>query len=178
MSDSYLDEISDVYISETQIREKVKQLGEIISQDYGNKNLLLVGILKGSFIFLSDLMREITIPAAVDFMTVSSYKNSTSSSGNVDIISDLSRDIEGLDVLIVEDIIDSGMTLSKLLPILNARKPASVKLCTLLDKPERRKTDIKVDYVGFEIENKFIVGYGLDFAEKYRNLKYIGIYNN
>lgn len=178
MSDSYLDDISDVYISEEQIREKVKQLGEIISHDYKDKNLLIVGILKGCVVFLSDLIREITVPLTVDFMTVSSYKNSTSSCGNAEIISDLSRDIEGLDVLIVEDIIDSGITLSELIPILKKRNPASVKLCVLLDKPERRETVINADYVGFEIENKFIVGYGLDYAEKYRNLKYIGIYNN
>ena len=138
----------------------------------------MICILKGAVIFMSDLMREIKIPVAIDFMTVSSYKNSTSSSGEVDIVNDLSRSIEGLDVLIVEDIIDSGMTLSKLVPMLKKRNPLSIKICTLLDKPERRKTELNADYVGFRIENKFIVGYGLDYAEKYRNLKYIGIYND
>lgn len=169
--------ISQVYIPEDKIKQKVAELGKIISKDYENKDLLLVGILKGSVVFLSDLMREISIPVSIDFMTVSSYKNSSFSSGSVDILSDLSTDISGKDVLIVEDIIDSGITLSRLVPILEKRNPASIKLCTLLDKPDRRKIDINVDYVGFEIENKFIVGYGLDYAEKFRNLNYIGIYN-
>ncbi len=169
--------ISQVYITEDKIKQKVAELGKIISKDYENKDLLLVGILKGSVVFLSDLMREISIPVSIDFMTVSSYKNSSFSSGSVDILSDLSTDISGKDVLIVEDIIDSGITLSRLVPMLEKRNPASIKLCTLLDKPDRRKIDINVDYVGFEIENKFIVGYGLDYAEKFRNLNYIGIYN-
>ncbi|MBE6860117.1 MAG: hypoxanthine phosphoribosyltransferase [Ruminococcus sp.] len=169
--------ISQVYIPEDKIKQKVAELGKIISKDYENKDLLLVGILKGSVVFLSDLMREISIPVSIDFMTVSSYKNSSFSSGSVDILSDLSTDISGKDVLIVEDIIDSGITLSRLVPMLEKRNPASIKLCTLLDKPDRRKIDINVDYVGFEIENKFIVGYGLDYAEKFRNLNYIGIYN-
>lgn len=169
--------ISQVYIPEDKIKQKVAELGKIISKDYENKDLLLVGILKGSIVFLSDLMREISIPVSIDFMTVSSYKNSSFSSGSVDILSDLSTDISGKDVLIVEDIIDSGITLSRLVPMLEKRNPASIKLCTLLDKPDRRKIDINVDYVGFEIENKFIVGYGLDYAEKFRNLNYIGIYN-
>lgn len=169
--------ISQVYIPEDKIKQKVAELGKIISKDYENKDLLLIGILKGSVVFLSDLMREISIPVSIDFMTVSSYKNSSFSSGSVDILSDLSTDISGKDVLIVEDIIDSGITLSRLVPMLEKRNPASIKLCTLLDKPDRRKIDINVDYVGFEIENKFIVGYGLDYAEKFRNLNYIGIYN-
>ena len=172
----YCNEISEIYISEEKIKQRIVELGNQITKDYADKSLLMICILKGAVIFMSDLMREIKIPVAIDFMTVSSYKNSTSSSGEVDIVNDLSRSIEGLDVLIVEDIIDSGMTLSKL--VLKKRNPLSIKICTLLDKPERRKTELNADYVGFRIKNKFIVGYGLDYAEKYRNLKYIGIYND
>lgn len=174
----YCNEISEIYISEEKIKQRIVELGNQITKDYADKSLLMICILKGAVIFMSDLMREIKIPVAIDFMTVSSYKNSTSSSGEVDIVNDLSRSIEGLDVLIVEDIIDSGMTLSKLVPMLKKRNPLSIKICTLLDKPERRKTELNADYVGFRIKNKFIVGYGLDYAEKYRNLKYIGIYND
>ena len=161
----YCNEISEIYISEEKIKQRIVELGNQITKDYADKNLLMICILKGAVIFMSDLMREIKIPVAIDFMTVSSYKNSTSSSGEVDIVNDLSRSIE-------------GMTLSKLVPMLKKRNPLSIKICTLLDKPERRKTELNADYVGFRIENKFIVGYGLDYAEKYRNLKYIGIYND
>ena len=135
----------------------------------------MICILKGAVIFMSDLMREIKIPVAIDFMTVSSYKNSTSSSGEVDIVNDLSRSIEGLDVLIVEDIIDSGMTLSKLVPMLKKRNPLSIKICTLLDKPERREVEVDVKYNGFNIPDEFVVGYGLDYDQSYRNLPFVGV---
>jgi len=178
MTESLNNQISEIYISEEKIKKRIAELGLKISEDYSGKNLLMICILKGASVFMSDLIREISLPVSIDFMKVSSYRNSTSSSGEVEIINDISQNIEGLDVIIVEDIIDSGITLSKLVPMLKKRNPASIKICTLLDKPERRKIDIKVDYVGFEIENKFIVGYGLDYAEQFRNLRYIGIYNN
>ena len=170
-----MEDIQSVLLDQQQLENIVKELGERITRDYQNKDLLVVGVLKGSFMFIADLMRAIKAPCRVDFMAVSSYNNGSKSSGVVRIIKDLDKPIEGLDVLLVEDILDSGMTLSFLLKSLSARKPSSIRLCTLLDKPERRKVDIYPDYVGAVVPDKFIVGYGLDYAEKYRNLPYIGV---
>ena len=167
--------LNEVLYSEEEIKLKVKKLTKKIEKDYAGEELLVVCILKGASIFCSDLIREIDLDVNMDFMCVSSYGNSTVSSGTVKIIKDLDVNIENKNVLIVEDIIDSGLTLHSLVDTLKTRNPKSLKLCTLLDKPERRKADIKVDYVGFVIEDKFIVGYGIDYAEKYRNLSYIGL---
>lgn len=164
----------DVMISESEIASKVEELAKRIENDYKGEPLLVVGILKGASVFVSDLIRKINLDVNIDFMCVSSYGNATESSGTVRILKDLDVDIAGKNVLIVEDIIDSGLTLSNLVKELQIRNPKSLKLCTLLDKPERRKADVQVDYVGFVIEDKFIVGYGIDWAEKYRNLPYIG----
>lgn len=164
----------DVMISESEIASKVEELAKRIENDYKGEPLLVVGILKGASVFVSDLIRKINLDVNIDFMCVSSYGNATESSGTVRILKDLDVDISGKNVLIVEDIIDSGLTLSNLVKELQIRNPKSLKLCTLLDKPERRKADVQVDYVGFVIEDKFIVGYGIDWAEKYRNLPYIG----
>ena len=161
-------------ISEAEIAKKVEEIAKQIENDYKGEPLLVVGILKGASVFVSDLIRKINLDVSIDFMSVSSYGNSTESSGTVKILKDLDIDIAGKNVLIVEDIIDSGLTLSNLVKELQIRNPKSLKLCTLLDKPERRKTDVHVDYVGFVIEDKFIAGYGIDWAEKYRNLPYIG----
>lgn len=161
-------------ISEAEIAKKVEEIAKQIENDYKGEPLLVVGILKGASVFVSDLIRKINLDVSIDFMSVSSYGNSTESSGTVKILKDLDIDIAGKNVLIVEDIIDSGLTLSNLVKELQIRNPKSLKLCTLLDKPERRKTDVHVDYVGFVIEDKFIVGYGIDWAENYRNLPYIG----
>ncbi len=161
-------------ISETEIAKKVEEIAKQIENDYKGEPLLVVGILKGASVFVSDLIRKINLDVNIDFMSVSSYGNSTESSGTVKILKDLDIDIAGKNVLIVEDIIDSGLTLSNLVKELQIRNPKSLKLCTLLDKPERRKTNVHVDYVGFVIEDKFIVGYGIDWAENYRNLPYIG----
>ena len=169
-----LNDIERVLITDEQIKEKIKQLGEKISNDYKHSNsFLLVGVLKGAVLFMSDLIRHIDIPLQIDFMAVSSYGSSTESSGVVRILKDLDETVEGKDLLIVEDIIDSGLTLSYMCNILRSRKPASIKICALLDKPSRRKVDLNVDYLGFEIPDHFVVGYGLDYAEKYRNLPYI-----
>ncbi|HBH3375045.1 TPA: hypoxanthine phosphoribosyltransferase [Clostridioides difficile] len=162
-------------LTEEQIKEKVYELGKKIEEDFKGEDLLVVGILKEASVFVSDLIRCIDLDVNIDFMSVTSYGNSTESSGTVKILKDLDVDIEGKNVLIVEDIIDSGLTLSNLVAALKTRNPKSLKLCTLLDKPQRRKANIPVDYVGFVIEDKFIVGYGIDYAEKYRNLPYIGI---
>ncbi|EQI45509.1 hypoxanthine phosphoribosyltransferase [Clostridioides difficile Y247] len=162
-------------LTEEQIKEKVYELGKKIEEDFKGEDLLVVGILKGASVFVSDLIRCIDLDVNIDFMSVTSYGNSTESSGTVKILKDLDVDIEGKNVLIVGDIIDSGLTLSNLVAALKTRNPKSLKLCTLLDKPQRRKANIPVDYVGFVIEDKFIVGYGIDYAEKYRNLPYIGI---
>lgn len=167
--------VKEVLLSEEQISQKVKEIATQIEKDFKGEELLVVGILKGASVFVSDLIRKINLDVNIDFMSVSSYGNSTESSGVVKIIKDLDVNIEGKNVLVVEDIIDSGLTLSKLVEVLQTRNPKSLKLCTLLDKPERRKVNIPVDYVGFVIEDKFIVGYGIDWAEKYRNLPYIGI---
>lgn len=160
-----------ILISEEQIRNRIKELGAQITKDYEDKKLLLVGILNGCVYFMTDLSREIDKLLQIDFMVVSSYGSSTSTSGVVKIIKDLNKSIEGFDVLIIEDIVDTGLTLSYIKEVLEARKPNSVKICTLVNKIGRRKVDIDVDYVGFEIPDEFIIGYGMDYAEKYRNLK-------
>ncbi len=165
-------DIERVLITEKQLKEKVEQLGEKISSDYKNSNnFLMVGVLKGAVVFMSDLIRHVSLPLQIDFMAVSSYGTSTESSGVVRILKDLDESVEGKDVLIVEDIIDSGLTLSYMYNILKSRKPASIKICALLDKPSRRKVKLDVDYLGFEIPDYFVVGYGLDYAGKYRNLR-------
>ncbi len=169
------DDVEEVLFTEQRVDEIVRRIGKQISEDYQGKDLLLVSVLKGSLIFMADLMRNITIPCSIDFLSVSSYGLGTTTTGEVRILKDLDTSIEGKDVLVVEDILDSGVTLSFLLKNLSARHPKSIKLCTLLDKPERRRVDIKPDYVGSQVEDKFIVGYGLDYAEKYRNLPYIGV---
>lgn len=177
------DDIERVLISEEELREIVAKLGKQISEDYKDKNLLMVSVLKGSVIFMADLMRSISIPCNIDFMSVSSYGNGTKSSGVVKIIKDLDVSIEGKDLLIVEDILDSGKTLNYIQEILLARNPSSIRICTLFDKPERREVDLYAEYVGCKVPNEFIVGYGLDYNEYYRNLPYIGVlkegvYNN
>lgn len=169
-----INEMERCLISSEQIAEKIAALGEQISRDYKGKQLVVVGILKGAIVFLADLIREVTIPLYVDFMAVSSYGSSTESSGVVRILKDLDKSIEGKDVLIVEDIIDSGLTLRYLVENLEARHPNSVKVCTLLDKPGRRKTQVAIHYNGFVIPDEFAVGYGLDYNDKYRNLP--GVY--
>ncbi|MGH3063566.1 MAG: hypoxanthine phosphoribosyltransferase [Gaiellaceae bacterium] len=162
-------------IEEDALRERIADLGAEISSDYAGQDLLLVGVLKGAVFFMADLMRQITVPCEVDFMAISSYGASTDSSGVVRILKDLDESIEGRNVLVVEDIIDSGLTLSYLKRTLSARRPASLEICALLTKPERREVDVPVRYTGFEIPNRFVVGYGLDFAERYRNLRYVGV---
>lgn len=168
-------ELKSVLLSEEEIKAIVKRLGSEITADYKDKNLLVVSVLKGSVMIMADLLREIKLPCRIDFMSVSSYGAGTVSSGNVKIIKDLDINLAGYDILIVEDILDSGATLSSLKEILLTRKPASVKICTFLDKPERRKANIVADYVGAVIPDEFVVGYGLDYDEKYRNLPFVGI---
>ncbi len=168
-------DIEKVLISERKLKKTAKRLGKMISKDYRGKPLMLIGVLKGSVICISDIMREITIPCRLDFMVASSYRDSTSSSGNVEILYDLPVDISNYDVLIVEDIVDTGYTLSLLRDVLLARNPRSLKICAMLDKPSKRVTPLQPDYVGIEVPDKFVVGYGLDFAENYRNLPYIGV---
>lgn len=170
-----IQDVKEILFSEEQIRERVAQLGAEIAADYEGKNLVLASVLRGSYIFMADLSREIKLPLSIDFMAVSSYGSGTSSSGQVEIKKDLSDSIEGKDLLIVEDILDSGNTLYYLMDILRVRKPASIKICTLLDKPERRAKPITADYCGFTIPDAFVVGYGLDYDERYRNLPYIGV---
>ena len=167
-------DIEKVLLSAEEIEQRVAELGEQITRDYEGKDLLTVGILKGSNVFMSDLIRKIDIPLHMDFMVVSSYGNATESSGVVKIVKDLEKGIKGKHLLIIEDIIDSGLTLKYLKQILETREPASVKLCTLLDKPARRQEEVDVDYVGFTVPDEFIVGYGIDYAEYYRNLPFIG----
>ncbi len=167
--------IERVLFNEQTICDIVKRLGQQISNDYEGKKLLLVSVLKGSVVFMADLMRNITIPCEIDFMVVSSYGAGTNTSGNVKIVKDLNIDIADYDLLIVEDILDSGVTLSTLKKMLEARNPSSVKICTFFDKPERRKADIKADYCGAAVPDEFIVGYGLDYDEKFRNLPYVGV---
>lgn len=170
-----VEDIKEILLSEEQLHDKVKELGTQISEDYRDKNLLMVSILKGSVIFMADLMREVTVPARIDFMSVSSYGSGVKSSGVVKIVKDLDIPLAGYDLLIVEDILDSGLTLHYIIDILRARHPKSVKICALLDKPERRQVDVKTDYYGFHIPDEFVVGYGLDYDEKYRNLPFIGV---
>ena len=165
--------IGEILVQPDQLQRRVRELGEQISGDYEGRNPLLIGVLKGAVFFLADLMREITVPCEVDFMAISSYGSATQSSGVVRILKDLDRAIEGRHVLIVEDIVDSGLTLQYLMRNLGARKPASLEVCALLTKPERRKVDMPMRYLGFEIPDKFAIGYGLDFAEHYRNLPYV-----
>ena len=168
-------DIQEVLFSQEQLKARVRELGQQIAQDLGDKDPFFIGVLKGSFVFMADLLREVDVLCGMDFMSVSSYGNSTSTSGAVKITKDLSQDIHGRHVVIVEDILDSGVTLSYLKKYLQVRQPASITICTLFDKPSRRKADIHADYVGFLCPDAFIVGYGLDYAEKYRNLPYIGV---
>jgi hypoxanthine phosphoribosyltransferase len=167
--------VAEVLIEEDALRDRIVGLGAEISADYAGRDLLLIGVLKGAVFFMADLMRSITVPCEVDFMAISSYGASTDSSGVVRILKDLDESIEGRHVLVVEDIIDSGLTLSYLMRTLTARNPASLEICALLTKPERREIQVPVRYTGFEIPNRFVVGYGLDFAERYRNLRYVGV---
>jgi hypoxanthine phosphoribosyltransferase len=168
-------DIQEVLFSKEQLEQRVAELAEQINRDYEGKQILLVSVLRGSFVFMADLARKITLPCLVDFMSVSSYGKGTTSSGQVQITKDLSEDISGMHVIVVEDILDSGNTLSYLLRLLEQRHPASIRLCTLLDKPDRRVKQVEVHYCGFSIPDAFVVGYGLDYAELYRNLPYIGI---
>mgnify|MGYP002909104052 FL=1 len=167
-----------VLFSAEEIKTRVAELGKILTEDYKNKNPLLICPLKGSIMFFSDIVREIKIPCEIDFMTVSSYNSNTVSSGEIKILKDLTENINGRHVLIIEDIIDTGLTLYNLKKMLSSRNPESLKICTLLDKPSRRIADIKGDYCGFVIPDKFVVGYGMDLNEKYRNLPFIGIYES
>ena len=160
---------------EDKVDERIAQLGAQISQDYAGRQVHLIGILKGSIFFICELAKRITVPVTMDFMSVSSYGAGTKSSGVVKLIKDLDEPVNGKDILVVEDIIDSGRTLSYLLKNLSDRQPASISLCTLLDKPERREVDVEVDYQGFHIPDEFVVGYGLDYDQRYRNLPYIGV---
>ncbi|MUT67680.1 hypoxanthine phosphoribosyltransferase [Paenibacillus sp. NEAU-GSW1] len=170
-----LNDIQEVLYDAQQIQAKVKEMGETLSRDFGGRNPLVICILKGAFIFMSDLVKEMNIPLEIDFMAVSSYGAATKSSGVVKIIKDLDASVEGRDVLIVEDIIDSGLTLSYLIDVLERRNAKSVTVATLFDKPARRSVDLEADYTGFSLPDEFVVGYGLDYAEKYRNLPFIGI---
>lgn len=172
-----MNDIGRILIDEETLQKRVKELGRQITEDYRGKDLVIIGILKGAVLFLADLAKEIKLPLSIDFMAVSSYGSSTRSSGVVRFLKDLDEEIEGRDVLIVEDIIDTGLTLHYLMKNLLSRKPKSLKICCCLDKPSRRTVDIKAEYVGFEIPDEFVVGYGLDYAEKYRNLPYICVLN-
>jgi hypoxanthine phosphoribosyltransferase len=165
--------IKDTLISEAEIKQRVKQIAEEIEKDFKNESLVLIIVLKGSFVFAADLIREIKSDVNVDFISVSSYSNQTESTGKVKLLKDLDANITNKNVVVVEDIIDSGLTLHFLRDHLQMHKPREIKICTLLDKPERRKIELPVDYVGFVIPDEFIVGYGIDYAEKYRNLPYI-----
>ena len=169
-------DIDHILVSEQQLRDKVAELGAAISRDYAGRDLLLVSILKGAVVFMADLMRAVTIPCGIDFMVVSSYGGAnTTTTGLVKIIKDLDQDLTGKDVLIVEDILDTGVTLSHLVPMLQMRNPNSVRICAILSKPSRRQADIERDYKGFDVPDEFVVGYGLDYDEKYRNLPYVGV---
>lgn len=168
-------DLAYVLLEEEAIQKRVEELGRQITRDYEGKELVLVGILKGAVVFFSDLIRHVELPMSMDFMAISSYGNATKSAGVVRILKDLDKDIVGKHIIIVEDIVDSGLTLSFLKDNLVSRGAASLRICALLDKPERRKVDIKADYQGFTIPDAFVVGYGLDYAERYRNLPYIGV---
>ena len=167
--------VEEILVDEVALQARVAELGAEISADYRDRDLLLIGVLKGAIFFMADLMRQIDLPCEVDFMAISSYGAGVDSSGVVRILKDLDMPIENRNVVIVEDIVDSGLTLSYLLRNLEARHPASVEICALLTKPDRRENDVECRYVGFEIPNRFVIGYGLDFAERYRNLPYIGV---
>ncbi len=168
-------ETISVMISEEDVDKRIKEIGEQISKDYEGKEVHLICVLRGGVFFMCELAKRISVPVTMDFMSVSSYGNDTKSSGVVKIVKDLDDSIRGKDVIVIEDVVDSGRTLSYLLEMLKDRNPASLKLCTLLDKPERRVRQVEVDYTGFEIPDEFVVGYGLDYAQRYRNLPYIGI---
>ena len=172
---SWTDSVEKVLVTKEQIEARIAELGAQITKDYEGKKLIVVGILKGAIVFYSDLARHIDMPMTFDFLSVSSYGNSTVSSGEIKFLKDLDQPVEGYDILIVEDIIDSGRTLSYLRKNLEARNPNSVRVCCLLDKKERREVEVEVNYVGFDIPDEFVVGYGLDFAGQYRNLPYIGV---
>ena len=167
--------VSEVLIDEAALAARIRELGVEVARDYAGRDLLLICVLKGAIFFLADLMRSIDLPLEIDFMAISSYGASTDSSGVVRILKDLDASIEGRDVLIVEDIIDSGLTLSYLVRTLRGRKPASLEICALLTKPSRRQMDVPVRYVGFEIPDRFVIGYGLDYGERFRNLPYVGV---
>ena len=175
MNDNMKEDVLRVLLSEDEIREKVRELGGKITAEYKNSNLMLVTVLKGAVVFLADLMRQIDVPAEIDFMVVSSYGSGVKSSGVVKIVKDLDVPLAGKDILIVEDILDSGLTLSYIKELLESRGPRSIRIATLLDKPSRRKVDLQADYIGFSVPDEFVIGYGLDYDEKYRNLPYIGI---
>ena len=167
--------VTDVLIDESRLKARVLELGEEISADYAGRDLLLIGVLKGAVFFMADLMRTLTIPCEIDFMAISSYGAQTDSSGVVRILKDLEANIEGRHVILIEDIVDSGLTLSYLMRNLESREPATLEVCALMTKPERREIEVPVRYIGFEIPNRFVIGYGLDFAERYRNLRYVGV---
>ena len=169
------DDILKVLYSEEELKAKCAEMGAQITRDYAGKNLLLVTVLKGAVVYFTDLMRYIDLPCTIDFMIVSSYGSGVNTSGVVKIVKDLDTDLSGKDLLIVEDILDTGLTLSYLKGMLAARNPASIRIATLLDKPDRRKADIKADYIGYRVPDEFVVGYGLDYDEKYRNLPYVGV---
>lgn len=169
------DDILKVLYSEEELKAKCAEMGAQITKDYAGKNLLLVTVLKGAVVYFTDLMRAIDLPCTIDFMIVSSYGSGVKTSGVVKIVKDLDTDLTGKDLLIVEDILDTGLTLSYLKDMLAARNPASIRIATLLDKPDRRKADIKADYIGYRVPDEFVVGYGLDYDEKYRNLPYVGV---
>ena len=167
--------IGEVLVTEDELRSRIADLGRQVTEDYAGRDLLLVGVLKGAVFFMADLMRSLTVPCEIDFMAISSYGAQTDSSGVVRILKDLDINIEGRDVLVVEDIIDSGLTLSYLMRNLESREPASLEVCALLTKPERREIDVPVRYIGFEIPNRFVIGYGLDYDERYRSLPFVAV---
>ena len=175
MSNKMLDDLDKILFSKDELADRIKELGAAITADYAGKEILMIGVLRGAVIFMADLARSIDLPVAIDFMAVSSYGAATSSSGVVRILKDLDENVANKHLLIVEDIIDSGLTLNYLIENLWSRKPASIKICTLLNKPDRRKVEVPIAYNGFTIPDHFVVGYGLDFAEKYRNLPFIGV---
>lgn len=170
-----LNDIKEVLITEEKLKETVKSLAQQINRDYAGKDVILVSVLKGAVVFMADIMREIDLKCEIDFMVVSSYGSGVKTSGNVKIIKDIDQPIEGKDVIIIEDILDSGVTLSNLIKMLKERNPNSLEICTLLDKPARRMADVHAKYIGIEVPDAFVVGYGLDFDEKYRNLPFVGV---
>jgi hypoxanthine phosphoribosyltransferase len=170
-------DVAEILIDEDALQRRIAELGDEISADYAGRDLLLIGVLKGAVFFMADLMRRLTVSCEIDFMAISSYGGQTDSSGVVRILKDLDMNIKDRDVLVVEDIIDSGLTLSYLMRNLRSREPATLEVCALMTKPSRREIDIPVRYVGFEIPNRFVIGYGLDFGERYRNLPYVGVLN-